>query len=37
MARGPLDEASYQAAQAAGQALTIDQVLALAERASATG
>jgi predicted ATPase/DNA-binding XRE family transcriptional regulator len=35
MARGPLDEASFAAARAAGRALTIEQVLALAERVSA--
>ena len=34
MARGPLDEASFAAACATGQALTTAQVLALAERVS---
>jgi predicted ATPase/DNA-binding XRE family transcriptional regulator len=32
MARGPLDEASFAAACAAGRALTLEQALALAER-----
>jgi predicted ATPase/transcriptional regulator with XRE-family HTH domain len=34
MARGPLDEASFAAASAAGRTLTIEQALALAERVS---
>ena len=34
MARGPLDQASFAAGCEAGQALAIDQVLALAERVS---
>ena len=34
MARGPLDEASFAAACATGQALTLAQVLALAEEMS---
>jgi hypothetical protein len=34
MARGPLDEASFAAACAEGRALTITQVLELAERVS---
>jgi predicted ATPase/transcriptional regulator with XRE-family HTH domain len=34
MVQGPLDEASFAAACAAGRALTIEQVLALAERVS---
>jgi hypothetical protein len=37
MARGPLDEVSFAATCAAGQVLTIEQVLALAERVSTGG